>query len=269
MPTDTEDQQAHPLPATFEYRLQRTPVGVVLLDADLSIRSLNPVARRLLAPAHASLFGANILDIHPDEAREKVAWLITRAGTAADGTSSLVVTTAAGSLIAKVSRLDGNADGTIAGYCMMVHALSDAPAMGRSTTADLNSNAPQVDGLPVAATTMTSALCPLMKLPLVRGRGVSLIDVADVVCLVAQGHYAEAKTLSSSALCPRSLADLERRLDPTAFLRIHRRYVINIRHVRGAERVDGGWQLILDDQAATRVPVSRTKVEAVRRLLAV
>lgn len=250
-----------PAPAgpSFEYRLSRTPVGVVMLDADLCIRAVNPVALRLLAPDGASLIGANILDLHPDEARDKVGWLISRAGAAADGTASLVVATAMGSLIAKVSRLDG-AD---TGYCMMIHALADAPVMGRAESGDAS-----MEAVPIAA---GPGLCPLMKLPLMRGKGavISLIDVGEVACLVAQGHYAEARTLSFSAFCPRSLADLQRRLDPAAFLRVHRRYVVNIRHVRGAERADGGWHLILADAAATRVPVSRGKVDAMRRMLAV
>ncbi|WP_072369356.1 LytTR family transcriptional regulator DNA-binding domain-containing protein [Hyphomicrobium sp. NDB2Meth4] len=259
MPTK-EAEQHRPSEASFEYRLQHTPAGVVLLDPDLSIRSVNPVAQRLLASGRAPVLGANIVDLHPQQARDKIAWLIERARTSPDGNASLLVATAGASMVAKVSRLDGG-DGALTGYCMIVHALSNAPVMGQIT----GTNAGSDGKLPA------DALCPLMKLPLVRGKTdvISLIDVADVVCLVAQGHYAEAKTLSYSAFCPRPLADLERRLDPAAFLRVHRRYVVNMRHVRGAERLDGSWHLILADQAATRIPVSRTKVETVRRLLAV
>ncbi|MDQ0504697.1 LytTR family DNA-binding domain-containing protein [Xanthobacter agilis] len=266
MAKPTGDQAPRAAGPSFEYRLNRTPVGVVMLDADLAIRAVNPVALRLLAPAGASVFGANILDLHPEDARDKVGWLISRAASGVDGTASLVVTTAMGSLVAKVSRLDG-AGGAAAGYCMMIHALVDAPVMGRADSEEADD---RVEAVPVAAEAGL-ALCPLMKLPLMRGKGavISLIDVGEVVCLVAQGHYAEARTLSFSAFCPRSLADLERRLDPAAFLRVHRRYVVNIRHVRGAERVDGGWHLILADTAATRVPVSRAKVDTMRRMLAV
>ncbi|MFG1266623.1 LytTR family transcriptional regulator DNA-binding domain-containing protein [Xanthobacter sp. DSM 14520] len=259
-----------PAPAgqSFEYRLQRTPVGVVLLDADLTIRSVNPVAMRLLAPPGQRLAGVDILSLHPDEAREKVAFLIERARTSADGTSSLVVTTAMGSLIAKISRLEESPDGPVEGFCMMIHALAEAPVMGRSQADDADV---QVDGLAVAGEAAMKALCPLMKLPLVQGKGdlISLIDVNEVVCLVAQGHYAEARTLGFSAFCPRPLADLERRLDPALFVRVHRRYLVNIRHVRAATREDGAWHLVMADTARTRVPVSRGKVEAIRRLLAV
>ncbi|MDI4657809.1 LytTR family transcriptional regulator DNA-binding domain-containing protein [Xanthobacter autotrophicus] len=257
-----------PAAQSFEYRLQRTPVGVVLLDADLTIRSVNPVAMRLLAPPGEKLAGVDILSLHPDEAREKVAFLIDRARTSADGTSSLVVTTAMGSLIAKVSRLEATPGGPVEGFCMMIHALAEAPVMGRARADDADV---QVEGLAVAGEAAMKALCPLMKLPLVQGKGdlISLIDVNEVVCLVAQGHYAEARTLAFSAFCPRPLADLERRLDPALFVRVHRRYLVNIRHVRAATREDGAWHLVMADTAQTRVPVSRARVEAIRRLLAV
>ncbi|MCG5234469.1 PAS domain-containing transcriptional regulator [Xanthobacter oligotrophicus] len=257
-----------PSAQSFEYRLQRTPVGVVLLEADLTIRSVNPVAMRLLAPPGERLAGVDILSLHPDEAREKVAFLIERARTSADGTSSLVVTTAMGSLIAKVSRLEATPGGPVEGFCMMIHALAEAPVMGRAQAGDADV---QVDGLAVAGEAAMKALCPLMKLPLVQGKGdlISLIDVNEVVCLVAQGHYAEARTLGFSAFCPRPLADLERRLDPALFVRVHRRYLVNIRHVRAATREDGAWHLVMADTAQTRVPVSRARVEAIRRLLAV
>lgn len=263
--TDSAPAAAAP---SFEYRLQRAPVGVVMLDGELRIRSVNPVARRLLAPAGASLIGTALLSLHPPEAREKVAWLIEQARTAADGASSLMVTTAMGSLVAKVSRLDGEEGAPPDGFCMMIHALSDAPAMGRAAPAG---GERMVEAVPVAGEAALAALCPLLKLPLVRGKGglISLIDVGEVACLVAQGHYAEARTLTFSAFCPRPLADLERRLDPGAFLRVHRRYLVNIRHVRAASREDGAWHLVMADAAGTRVPVSRARVAEIRRRLAV
>lgn len=262
------EASAPPQGGSFEYRLQRTPVGVVLLDANLAIRSVNPVAMRLLAPPGVALAGVDILSLHPPEAREKVAFLIARAREAADGTATLVVTTAMGSLVAKVSRLEASPGAPPEGFCMMIHAMAEAPVMGRAA-GDADTRA--VDALAVSGEAAMAALCPLMKLPLVRGKSdvISLIDVTDVVLLLAQGHYAEARTRTFSAFCPRALADLERRLDPSQFVRVHRRFLVNIRHVKAAAREDGAWHLVMADAVATRVPVSRAKVEQVRRLLAV
>jgi DNA-binding LytR/AlgR family response regulator len=50
---------------------------------------------------------------------------------------------------------------------------------------------------------------------------------------------------------------------------VHRRHLVAIRHVLAAERQDGRWLLRMNDKAASRIPVSREKVERMRRLLAV
>ncbi|CCG07491.1 PAS domain-containing transcriptional regulator [Pararhodospirillum photometricum] len=232
-----------PEKASFEYRLQRTPVGVVILDDAGRIRSVNPVALRLLGQDEARPWqGVDLLDLHPPSARAKVRWLIDCARDTPEGEAALVVTTPMGSLVAKVTRLVGEA-----GLCMMFHTLGDGQ-MGESTEAG----------------------APLLKLPVVRGQGgvTTLVDVEDVVCLSAQGHYAEARTLRFRAFCPRSLADLERRLDPRRFVRVHRGHLVNLRHVLAAERLDGRLCLRLADDGEL-IPVSRDKVGLVRRLLAV
>ena len=225
---------------SFEYRLQRTPVGVVVLDLGRRITAVNAVAGRLLRLKGAAPLGADILDIHPPASRATVRWLIDAAENATDGTAGMVVTTPMGSLVAKVTLLGDQ------GFCMMFLALGEA-AMG-----DEPVERPH-----------------LLKLPVSRGGATALVEIADVVCLTAQGHYAEALTLAGTHLCPLPLAELEKRVDPLVFVRVHRRHLVNLRHVRAAERLDGRWTLALSGERAPRVPVGRDKVELVRRLLAV
>ncbi|MGC2854718.1 PAS domain-containing transcriptional regulator [Novispirillum sp. DQ9] len=232
---------------SFEYQLERTPVGVVLLDLGRRVRAVNGLARRLLGRPEAEAIGQDILALHPAAARPKVRWLIDAAENAADGTAGMVVTTAMGSLVAKVTLLRDGGVGD-AGFCMMFHTLGD----------HVMAQAPAAPDRP-----------HLLKLPVARGRATELIDIAEVVALTAQGHYALATILGASAplLCPLSLADLERRVDPLVFVRMHRRHLVNLRHVLAAERQDGRWVLALG--GGGRVPVGRDKVALVRRLLVV
>lgn len=52
------------------------------------------------------------------------------------------------------------------------------------------------------------------------------------------------------------------------FLRVHRRYVVNLSRIREVERgVKGELSLVMDDRANTMVPVSRRNAPAVRRAL--
>lgn len=206
------------------------------MDLSRRVTAINTVALRLLASGTEPL-GIDVLELHPVAARGRVRWLIDAAENSLDGTASIVVTTLMGSLVAKVTSLGDQ------GFCMMFHVLGEAPM-----------------GVPVTEAPH------LLKLPIARGGATQLVDIADVACLTAQGHYSEARTLAGIHLCPLSLAELERRVDPLVFVRVHRRHLVNLRHVRAAERVDGRWTLALPD---TRVPVGRDKVDLVRRLLAV
>ena len=64
------------------------------------------------------------------------------------------------------------------------------------------------------------------------------------------------------------LDKLDAELADGGFLRVHRRYVVNLDRVREVERGRGGeLSLVMDDRTATMVPVSRRNAAAVRRAL--
>jgi hypothetical protein len=57
-------------------------------------------------------------------------------------------------------------------------------------------------------------------------------------------------------------------LADAGFLRVHRRYLVNLGRIREIERgAKGELSLIMDDRASTMVPVSRRNAPAVRRAL--
>ncbi|MBW0103896.1 LytTR family transcriptional regulator DNA-binding domain-containing protein [Pseudonocardia sp. KRD-291] len=61
---------------------------------------------------------------------------------------------------------------------------------------------------------------------------------------------------------------LEAELSDAGFLRVHRQYVVNLSRIREVERRDKGeLVLVMDDRAATMVPVSRRNTPTVRRAL--
>jgi len=64
------------------------------------------------------------------------------------------------------------------------------------------------------------------------------------------------------------LDKLDGELADAGFLRVHRRYVVNLSRVREIERgVKGELSLVMDDRTNTMVPVSRRNAPAVRRAL--
>jgi hypothetical protein len=65
-----------------------------------------------------------------------------------------------------------------------------------------------------------------------------------------------------------SLDKLDSELADAGFLRVHRRYVVNLGRVREVERgLKGELSLVMDDRTHERVPVSRRNAPAVRRAL--
>ena len=96
----------------------------------------------------------------------------------------------------------------------------------------------------------------LLRLPEV---SVAEADGSDVWLSTDQGRLRAASP---------SLDKLEGELADAGFLRVHRRYVVNLARVREVERGRGGeLLLVMDDRAAETVPVSRRNAPAVRRAL--
>jgi hypothetical protein len=228
---------------SFEYLLQRAPVGVVMVDAQRRVVAANPLACTLLEPVAGAILGADLLALHPAPARAKVEWMLDAALARPDQPVGMAMTLPMGTLIARVTTTLGT-DGP--GWCLVFH-LPDR--FGQPTTA--------------------SGAEILVKLPVGSRAGVSLLDVVAAVYLEAEGHYTRIHTSDGQHFCPLAFADLGRRLDPSVFLRVHRSFFVNLNHAGAIDRSDGHWAIVMDAPGQPRVPVSRARLALVRRRLAV
>lgn len=108
------------------------------------------------------------------------------------------------------------------------------------------------------------------KVPVSKGTRIALLDLPEVRYFQADGHYSQVFTGNGSYLCNLSVSDLERRLDPAQFVRIHRSYILNLEHARVLERMDEQWCVTVDREGdAAPLPVSRRNVEKLKALLGV
>ena len=98
---------------------------------------------------------------------------------------------------------------------------------------------------------------------------VRLIDVSKVVHATVEGGVIFAVTPSGRwATNYRTLEELEADLDPHVFCRTHRSYLVNIAQV--AEIIpwfSGTYHLKMKDEKGTEVPLSRTQVKNLRKIL--
>ncbi len=109
-----------------------------------------------------------------------------------------------------------------------------------------------------------SAQGPLTRL-FVRSRGRVLpLAVADIDRIEAQDDYVAVYTGGHQYLVHTPLAEIERRLDPARFLRVHRSHIVNLDHVTGLVTTPGArFEVHLGD--GSRVTASRAGSRELRR----
>ncbi len=97
---------------------------------------------------------------------------------------------------------------------------------------------------------------------------VQLIPVDQVTHLVARQRAVYAVTAAAEHMLDTTLDDLERRLDPARFFRIHRAMLVNLACVGELHPDEDGHLLVcLTDGRRTELPVSRDRVRALKERL--
>jgi len=95
-----------------------------------------------------------------------------------------------------------------------------------------------------------------------------LLSVEEIFHVMAKDDYSYLFTDGERYLSTLSLAQLEQRLEPRGFFRVHRRFLVNLSQIKEVVPMYGGTLLLtLKDRAATQVPVSRRRVPSLKRAL--
>ncbi|MCU0374073.1 MAG: LytTR family DNA-binding domain-containing protein [Chitinophagaceae bacterium] len=105
----------------------------------------------------------------------------------------------------------------------------------------------------------------LRKIVLASQEGLSLEPIDSIVYLESQGSYTSFHfSEKRSVLVSRTLGDYEQLLVPHHFFRIHRQYLINMRHVQKVLRHDGGYVVL---SSGVQLELSRRNREGFFKLL--
>lgn len=95
-----------------------------------------------------------------------------------------------------------------------------------------------------------------------------VFNPSQVSAIVAKDHYAVLMVEGQELLVDDKLETLAQRLDPVKFLRIHRSAIINLDYLKELEHEgDRKYAAILSDPAKTRLPVSRERLEDLKKIL--
>ncbi len=105
------------------------------------------------------------------------------------------------------------------------------------------------------------------RLPVQRGDRTVFVNDRDIVAAAAAHGYSYIYLKSERVLVNYSLTELEQRLSD-AFFRVHRSYLANLnRLVELRPDFKGALVVVMDDDARTRIPVSRRQAQELRRRL--
>nr|WP_315488430.1 response regulator [uncultured Rhodoferax sp.] len=102
---------------------------------------------------------------------------------------------------------------------------------------------------------------------LVRDRNqVHVLPLDKVECVEAQDDYIRIVCQGKSHLKTQSMTDLEGRLDPALFVRVHRSWIISLAHLKNIERLAKD-SFVAVMHSGQQVPISRAGHERIRALL--
>ncbi|HEX8286737.1 MAG TPA: LytTR family DNA-binding domain-containing protein [Pyrinomonadaceae bacterium] len=107
----------------------------------------------------------------------------------------------------------------------------------------------------------------LKRIPVKSARGTTLILTEEIDWIAAAGHYLELHAGRETHLIREKLSQLEMKLDPQVFMRIHRSTIVNLDRVKSLHPLFNGDQLVILKDGK-ELNLSRTYYEKLMQRLA-
>lgn len=109
----------------------------------------------------------------------------------------------------------------------------------------------------------------LARIPYEKEGRTHFLDVGAIAAIRAEGHYTNLYTRDAQLFCAWSITEAEKRLRAGPFIKTHRSYLVNPAFVTGFERLKDNGVCHFDVAKLVKVPVSRSRLRAVREALGV
>ena len=105
------------------------------------------------------------------------------------------------------------------------------------------------------------------RIPVEKGGKKLLVSTNKIRYIMAKDDYSYLHTCDDRYLTTVSLAQLEAKLEPYNFFRVHRRYLVNLSCVEEVMPVSGGTLQLALTGEEEKVPVSRRRVSGLKKAL--
>jgi len=103
------------------------------------------------------------------------------------------------------------------------------------------------------------------KILVEQGNKLISLNVSDIVYLEAVKDYTYIYTEKAKFLSSFGIGNIEQKLNPAAFLRVHRSFIINVHSIQEVHRDINGMQVLLKSGAVLKV--SRTYADNIKKLI--
>ena len=107
----------------------------------------------------------------------------------------------------------------------------------------------------------------MTRIPVRKGKRIIVLDVQDVVWIGAEETLNFVYSRENRYLINETLAELEKKLDPKIFFRIHRSCIINLNYI--SEIVPwfaGQYKVVMKDREKTELTLSRRRVKSLKEI---
>lgn len=134
---------------------------------------------------------------------------------------------------------------------------------------------PQVDDTTVPPGFSWEKLCNLVdmsvlylqRLQVKVGGRIVFVNIDEVIRFHSEEKYTTVYTVNGQYVIDTPLVELEKKLDPRHFTRVHRSHIVAIDYIAECRKGDAGRMvMVLRDKAATQLVVSRSLVKKIRNL---
>ena len=107
----------------------------------------------------------------------------------------------------------------------------------------------------------------LQRLQVKVGDRIVFVNIDEVIRFHSEEKYTTVYTVNGQYVIDTPLVDLEKKLDPKHFTRVHRSHIVAIDYIAECRKGDAGRMvMVLRDRAATQLVVSRSLVKKIRNL---
>ncbi|GAA6141508.1 LytTR family DNA-binding domain-containing protein [Hydrogenophaga sp. 5NK40-0174] len=239
-------------PSSSLYLFEKFECGVIHLDQERHVLAMNDFARKVLPVDEKQPFDKMVLSFHPERSKPKVNFLLDEASACPVANAvpmTMIINIPEQVLLIKVTRL-ADQKGATTGFVLVFYDVTQVVS--------------QDDHADEAPATPNRRL---LRIPMVANHRVAFVDAKDVLSLESQAHYTRILTREGFHFCNLSIGDLELRLDPEQFMRVHRCHIVNLHAVASLEREGSKTLIALKGGKRDLIPVSRGEVTRLREAL--